>query len=199
MRKRFFVSILLVAMLLLSACGGNSSHGNVAETTNQMSQPSQAPQRVAVTGTDFKNALNMVGYLEEDEFYAYSNYDAVIADGIVGLMYSEGGVDDIPGMRQYLLYELSDLIWDGSQASYTWGDSIGYIVFSDEASAISAVDSMKAELEGSITEKTDNHYSRLTAQEGNEATVIARVDNTCIAFAGKIDCPAYQVFDILGY
>lgn len=212
MIKKYAVVALVVLVIVLSACGNNSSQPSQVPSASQITQVPVSPQRKAASASDFKAALKSVGYLEESEFDNYfssvintegynsiSLYNSARENGIVGYMYSDDDIGDIPGMRQYLYYELNDLLLENNEVSYLWGNIITYIVFTDESSAISAINDIKNELEVSTTEINEDHYSRITAQDAGELIVIGRVDNTCVIFMGSADCPARQVFDILGY
>lgn len=212
MKKNYAIVALVVLVIILSACGNSSSQTSWIPSTSQITQVPVSPQRKAASASDFKAALKSVGYLEESEFdnkfssiintdgyNSISLYNSARENGIVGYMYSDDDIGDIPGMRQYLYYELNDLLLENNEVSYLWGNIVTYIVFTDESSAISAITDIKNEFEVSTTEINEDHYSRITAQDAGELIVIGRVDNTCVIFMGSLDCPARQVFDILGY
>lgn len=216
MKKNYLIIItFLIVALLMSACGNSSAQINQTKNSTQVTPTPAVSQRKSASASEFKSALNAVGYLEEDDFdtrfasiidsdgyNSKSLYDSAKSNGIVGYMYSDNDLGEAPEMRQYLYYELNDLVLEDDGVYFDWGNIISYIVFDDEASAISNLDDAKNELNEflpNITEETDEHYSRITAQDGDEAIIVGRVDNTWIVFMGTPDCPAYQVFDILGY
>ena len=216
MKKNYLIiTLLLIIALLTSACGNSSPQMDQSTNSVQATPTPAVSQREAVSASEFKSALNAVGYLEEDDFdtqfasiidsdgyNSKSLYDSAKSSGIVGYMYSDDDLGDVPEMRQYLYYELNDLVLEDDEVYFTWGNIIAYIVFDDEASAISNLEDAKNELNeflSNITEETDEHYSRITAQDGNKTIIVGRIDNTWIVFMGTSDCSACQVFDILGY
>ena len=223
MKKRcFIVAVLLIIAVLLSACGfeKNQPLFNFNQSRgNETKQATSKSERKAATIADFKEAVKSAGYMEKDDFDAkYGSIiesdgydskrliDATRSDGVVGYMVSEAvDTDDFPaGIRQYLLYRLYEINEGMPMDLYgePWfSGSVSLLMFSGEAAAIAAVDeSLNDDIGLTFTKKDEEHYSRYTAQdEYGSFFLVARIDDTVLAFSGSEDSPAYKAVTSLGY
>ncbi len=145
-KKKLPALLMVLAMVLLTGCGEYVPEEFQRFLPEEM-RDSASAKKAASPGA-LKAALEDAGFLDEDafdqkyeRFYGQDDnneefYQQLRSDGVAGSMLMDDDLDfeDYPGLRQYLMYDLSEYsLYEGELVSGY--DAIALLTFSSDRAA----------------------------------------------------------------
>lgn len=213
--KKLLAFILCVTILFtLSACGKT----DVQQNNSSGKQAAAVPQntaKVPATDAEFVAALKSAGFIPEDDFdenyYPLGDdtsiYDKMQENHVVGTMLEDDDFQGIPNVTRCRYFNLCEPYWEAGSLIYPYGDSIAFMVFSDQNSAketFSQLSSEIAESEESYAVESGDNYEKIIINGVYYSgvpyiEVFSRIESTMVYYHGGPESVARSAFESLGY